>query len=143
MKKITAAMAILAMGVSGCSTILEVADAVASDPEIAAAMVDTTAQIVAGSTTETSPEVSSRPASVSSSGPSSTTSSTVKQGSTDDVISREYTVNCASGVSNVIPIVAPNEQCAKAMEFFAETYACNKINDFEAAAERRQSACGG
>ncbi|MDX6751568.1 hypothetical protein SH611_17320 [Geminicoccaceae bacterium 1502E] len=51
-------------------------------------------------------------------------------------------ISCPSGVSNSIPLSYRTQQCKSAMIFFAETYACNRIDDMQRATARCTSACG-
>lgn len=51
-------------------------------------------------------------------------------------------VSCPSGASSSIPLSYRTQQCKSAMIFFAETYACNRIDDMQRATARCTSACG-
>ncbi|TDQ84257.1 hypothetical protein A8950_0805 [Dongia mobilis] len=56
--------------------------------------------------------------------------------------SEQVTITCPSGVSSVIPLSFKTQACRSAMISFAKAYACNMIDDMNAAAASCQNACG-
>lgn len=53
-----------------------------------------------------------------------------------------YSFSCPSGASYSIPVSYRNAACGAAMKTFARVYSCNLIDDFAAAGQRCQQACG-
>ncbi|MBO6562103.1 MAG: hypothetical protein JJ959_16280 [Nisaea sp.] len=78
-------------------------------------------------------------------GPAATT--TANAGQTPTPAAGGYTtekvrITCASGVSNTVPLTFKTRTCRNAMENYARVYACNLIDDMQAAAQRCKQACG-
>lgn len=53
-----------------------------------------------------------------------------------------YNYTCPASGKATAPIPAASAKCQKALEFFARTYACNDVNNFNAANCRVCADCG-